>query len=310
MMVLAMMVPDVRTALPRPAGALACQSTPEPPSDALEPAAGQSDHDLNDPLPAISRQGTNAVVDEGRDDNLPRPLDGARTFGHHRHMVDLFTPEGNWKDIGTAVSADQVAGMTPGQVAEFMRTTGAKPADIRPGDASIMQVPPTKDWDHMVAPRPEITYREIDFSRIGHVTIDPKWVVVHYTAGVDDTTDKIWNLFNQKKGIPSTQFVVGRPGDILQMLPETQLCDGTLDFNDQAIQIEVCGDFRLKKESDEEVAATAALVRYLQKKYHIADTHVISHRQVDNSFGHVGRKPDPTFRFMNRIYDALREPGQ
>jgi hypothetical protein len=289
-----------------PSGQQEAAATP-PATTAPATPAPASDRDLPDPLPAIKRPATNAVVDEARDDNLERPNQGERTFGHHRYLVDQFTADGNWKDIGTAVAADQLAGMTPVQIAEFMRVTGATREEIRPGQASLMQLSPTRDWRHMKAPRPKIRYRQIDISRIGPLVIVPEWLVIHYTAGVSDTTDAIWKLFNDKHGIPSTQFVVGKPGDILQMMPETQMCDGTLDFNDHSIQIEICGDFRLEKETDQEFQATVALVRYLQRTYHIPDTHIISHRQVDNNFGHVGRKPDPTFRFMNRLYDALRK---
>lgn len=265
-----------------------------------------SDRDLNDPLPAIGRPGTNATVDEMRDDNLDRPVLGERNFGHHRHKADMFTADGNWLDIGSAVAADQYAAMTPSQQAEFLRVTGARPEDVTAGDGTLMQLSPTKDFDHMDAPKPDMRYQAIDYTGVGPITINPTAIVLHYTAGVDDTTDQIWKLFNSEKGIPSTQYVVGKPGDILQMMPETQMCDGTLEYNDHTIQIEVCGDFRAQKETDEELNATVALVRYLQKQYHIPDTQIISHRQVDNNTGHVGRKPDPTFRFMNRVYNALQ----
>lgn len=272
------------------------------------PPAPPSDHDLDDPLPALSRTGTNATVDEMRDDNLDRPVLGERSFGHHRHKADFFTPDGNWIDIGSAVAADQYAAMTADQQAEFIRTTQAAPGEIRQGDGSLMTLSPTKDFDRMDAPKPDMRYKEIDYTGVGPHTIDPKWIVLHYTAaGADDTTDGIWRLFNSEKGIPSTQYVIGKPGDILQMMPETQMCDGTLEFNDHSIQIEVCGDFRQEKETDEEVKSTVDLVRYLQKTYRIPDTQIISHRQVDNNTGHVGRKPDPTFRFMNRVYDGLRQ---
>ncbi len=269
-------------------------------------AGATSDAILNDPLPALRRPNTNLVVDEMRDSNAPLPDDGQRTFGHHRHITDMFTPDGNWHDLGTAVAADQLAAMTPGQRADFMRVTGAKPAEIQRGDASLMLLAPAKDFDKMVAPRPDITYKPIDYSRLGNMSIQPKWIVVHYTAGVDDTNDAIWDHFNSGHGVPSTQFCVGKQGDIMQYMPETQICDGTLDFNDETVQIEVCGDFRVKPETDAEVKSTVDLIRYLQKTYRIPDTHVISHRQVDNNFGHIGRKPDPTFRFMNKVYAGIK----
>ena len=267
-----------------------------------------SDKDLLDPLPALNRPSTSRVVDEMRDDYLPRPTDGARRFGHRRHMASLFTADGNWADIGTAVAADQFAAMTSSQQAEFLRTTGAARSEVRGGDGSLMMLPATKPFEQMTAPRPEIRYREIDYSKIGRIAITPKTIVVHYTAAVDDTPDSVWKRFNDLKGIPSTHFIVGKQGDIVQCLPENQLCDGTLEYNDDAVQIEVCGDFRLEHETEPEFKATVDLVRYLQKTWGIPDTQVISHRQVDNLTGHPGRKPDPTFRFMNRLYDAIREP--
>jgi len=265
-----------------------------------------SDREALDPVPAIRRPGTHRVVDEMRDHNRPLAPEGERTFGHQRVDEQFFTPDGNWRDIGTAVAADQLAAMTESQRAEFIRTTQALPEEVTPGDGALMMVSPTENWDDMDAPAPPITYREIDYSKLGQVTIVPKHLVIHYTAGVNDTPESIWTRFNDRKGIPSTQFIVGKDGRILLIMPETQKCRGTLDFNDESIQIEVCGNFRLERETDEEFNATVALVRYLQKKYQIPDTNIISHRQVDNNFGHLGRKPDPTFRFMNRLFEALK----
>lgn len=266
----------------------------------------QSDRDLDDPLPAISRPGTHRVVDEMRDHSNPLPPDAERTFGHRRVDGAIFTDAGNWRDIGTAVAADQLAGMTERQLAEFTSVTGAKPEEITAGDASLMQVAPTEDWESMPGPRPPIEYREIDYSRIGPHPIEPRWLVMHYTAAVDDTPESVWQRFHERQGIPSTQFIVGKDGRILQIMPETQKCQGTLFFNNESLQIEVCGNFRLERETDAEFESTLALVKYLQKKYHIPDTQIISHRQVDSNFGRPGRKPDPGFRFMNRLYEALR----
>lgn len=270
------------------------------------PVESTSDRELNDPLPAVQRPGTRDVVDEMRDHDRPLPDDGERTFAHQRTDGAMFTADGNWADIGTAVAADQFAAMTACQQDEFRRITGAAPEEIRAGDGSLMELPPTKDFEHMDAPCPAITYCEIDYSRIGHHTIHPEWLVIHYTAMVDDTPESVWAHFNRNKGIPSTQFIVGKDGAILQIMPETQKCDGTLDFNANTVQIEVCGNFRQEKETDAEFSSTVALVKYLQKKYQIPDTQIISHRQVDNNFHHVGRKPDPTFHFMNRLYETIR----
>jgi hypothetical protein len=265
-----------------------------------------SDKDLPDPLPAVNRPGTRNVVDESRDSTAPLNPDADRTFGHKKVNGEYFDKNGNWLDLGTAVAADQLAGMPEKQRAAFVKITEAKPEEITPGDSSIMLIAPSEDWDAMVAAKPAMNYKEIDYSKIGKSPIEPKYIVMHYTGGVNDPVNGIWNWFNQNKGKPSTQFVVGKDGGILQMLPEKQMCSGTLDFNKESISIEVCGNFREQKETDEEFNATLALVKYLQKEYKIPDTHIISHRQVDNNFGHIGRKPDPGFRFMNRLYDALR----
>lgn len=264
-----------------------------------------SDKELSDPLPALNRPGTNAVVDEMRDSTVVPGGEG-RTFSHRRTNGNLFTPQGNWADIGTAVASDQLAGLSEAHREEFMRVTAAKPEDITPGMSDLMLLSPTKDFDHMVAPAPKVRFKKVDYSKIGDVTIQPKYLVMHYTANVKDTPDSVWNYFNTSRGKPSTQFIVGKDGEVLQAMAETQKCSGTLDFNNESISIEVCGNFRQEKETDAEFNSTVALVRYLQKKYQIPDTNIISHRQVDNNFGHVGRKPDPGFRFMNRLYDAIR----
>ncbi len=266
----------------------------------------KSDAELDDPLPAVNRPGTNGVVDESRDSSENPGENRERTFGHKSIKDHYFDQNGNWRDIGTAVAADQLQGMSEKMKAEFMKTTGAKPEEITPGDPALMLLPPAENWDEMQAPRPPVTYKEIDFSKIGKVPIVPKHIVMHYTGGVNDSATGVWNWFDQKKGKPSTQFIISNKGDILQTMPEKQMCSGTLDFNRESISIEVCGNFRQKKETDEEFQTAVALVKYLQKEYKIPDTNIISHRQVDNNFGHVGRKSDPGFRFMNRLYNALR----
>ncbi|MCE1247957.1 MAG: N-acetylmuramoyl-L-alanine amidase [Firmicutes bacterium] len=266
----------------------------------------KSDKDLDDPLPAIRRQGTSAVVDESIDSDKMPPEGQERTYRHKRVEGGLFDASGNWLDTKTAVAADQLAGLSDSQKAEFIKATGAKNEEITKGDASVMLRPSSEDWDHMQAPKPAITYKKIDYSKIGDVEIQPKYLVMHYTGGEKDSANGVWNWFDQKKGKPSTQFIVARDGGILQTMPENQKCHGTNYFNDESIQIEVCGNFRLGKETDEEFQSTVALVKYLQKKYNIPDTNIISHRQVDNNCGQPGRKPDPGFRFMNRLYDELK----
>ncbi len=264
-----------------------------------------SDKDLDDPLPALNRQGTSFVVDESIDSNKKPPQGQERTYRHKRVDGNLFDASGNWLDTTTAVAADQYAGFSEAQKLEFRKITGAKAEEITKGDSSVMLRASSENWDQMQAPKPAITYKKIDYSKIGDVEIKPKHLVMHYTGGEKDSANGVWNWFDQKKGKPSTHFIVARDGGILQTMPETQKCHGTNYFNDESIQIEVCGNFRLAKETDEEFQSTVALVKYLQKKYHIPDTNIISHRQVDSNCGQPGRKSDPGFRFMNRLYDAL-----
>jgi hypothetical protein len=264
-----------------------------------------SDKDLDDPLPAILRAGTSQVVDESIDSDK-QPSEGEeRTYRHKRVEGSLFDESGNWLDTKTAVAADQLAGLSETQKAEFMAITGATPEEITKGDASLMLRASSENWDQIQAPQPPVTYKKIDYSKIGDVTIQPKHIVMHYTGGVTDSAKGVWNWFDQHKGKPSTQFIIARDGGILQTMPSNQKCHGTNYFNDESIQIEVCGNFRLGKETEEEFKSTVELVQYLQKKYKIPDTNIISHRQVDSNCGQPGRKPDPGFRFMNRLYDAL-----
>jgi|SRR5579872_414970 len=145
------------------------------------------------------------------------------------------------------------------------------------------------------------------------ITIHPQLIILHYT--VTPTFTATWNYFNQvhAEGAReqlaaagdvnvSAHFVVDRDGTIYRLLPETWMARHCIGLNHVAIGVENVGDNDKLKLTPEQVAADAALVRYLAAKYPI--TVLLGH--------HEYRRMEQTKYFLERdpkYWNTKSDPG-
>lgn len=135
-------------------------------------------------------------------------------------------------------------------------------------------------------------------------TIDPKIVVVHWTAinSVEATFDVFdsptlggrEDLTNASGLNVSSQFLIDRDGTIFRLLPETTFARHTIGLNYTAIGIENVGgpDDPLTKE---QLKANEMLIRHLRKKYPI--DYVIGHHEYQNfQETDLWKEADPNYR--------------
>ncbi|PRY85469.1 N-acetylmuramoyl-L-alanine amidase [Mongoliibacter ruber] len=155
-------------------------------------------------------------------------------------------------------------------------------------------------------------------------TIDPKMVVVHWTAV--PTLETTFDVFNPVHlgGRPeltsasnlnvSAHFLVDRDGTIFRLLPDTTFARHTIGLNYMSIGIENIGgpDAPLTKS---QVKANAELIRYLHKKHNIE--YVIGHHEYYDFQGsqlwketdpdYLTSKQDPGDKFMKRLRKKLSD---
>ena len=156
-------------------------------------------------------------------------------------------------------------------------------------------------------------------------TMDPKMVVVHWTAGASarsafhtfrqerQTGQRIrrdWNAVNL-----AAHFVVDRDGTIIRLMPETRMGRHTIGLNHLAIGIENVGDGDRLPLTAAQVDANARLVRWLSWRYDL--THLIGHYEYQHFEGHpyfqenfdwfrTGRV-DPGTTFMAQLRTRLAD---
>ncbi len=113
----------------------------------------------------------------------------------------------------------------------------------------------------------------------------------------------------------SSHFLVDRDGTIYRLQPETRFARHCIGMNHLAIGIENVGDAGKSPLTDAQVAADAALVRDLARRYPI--THLLGHSEVmklrDQPY-YVERDPtyrnekdDPGDRFMARVRERVAD---
>jgi N-acetylmuramoyl-L-alanine amidase len=160
------------------------------------------------------------------------------------------------------------------------------------------------------------------------VSITPKLIVLHYTAG--SSLEGTWNYFNRNKMEQaraklasagdlnvSAHFLIDRDGTIVRLMPETSMARHTIGLNHLAIGVENVGDGRKYPLTPAQVEANAWLIRDLAKRFPI--THVIGHlesermrkhpywRELDPKYGN--RKPDPGAAFMTAVRAEIADLG-
>ncbi|MDB4955042.1 MAG: N-acetylmuramoyl-L-alanine amidase [Myxococcales bacterium] len=158
------------------------------------------------------------------------------------------------------------------------------------------------------------------------LTIAPRVIVLHYTGGGSaNATRKYFDntrVEASRKQIAaagavnvSSHFLVDRDGTIYRLQPETQFARHCIGLNHIAIGIENVGDEAKFPLTDAQIAADAALVRELARRFPI--THLLGHHEVMEFREHpyyVERDPtykndkgDPGPRVMKRVRSIIEE---
>jgi hypothetical protein len=127
------------------------------------------------------------------------------------------------------------------------------------------------------------------------IVLDPKVVVLHYTAG--GTVESAWDLFNSdqpnvgEKPGTVTHFIIDKDGTIHQLIPLDMRGRHTIGLNHVAIGIEFVqdagsGDTWATSQilhRATQIKAGLALVRWLQYRFDIKTKNVIGHGSADDS---------------------------
>jgi N-acetyl-anhydromuramyl-L-alanine amidase AmpD len=164
-------------------------------------------------------------------------------------------------------------------------------------------------------------------SAAANIDIEPRVIVLHYTAaGTAKSTQNTFDAVRLGTSRPelarggavnvSAHFLVDRDGTILRLQPETRYSRHCIGLNHIAIGIENVGDAATWPLTDAQVAANAALVRDLARRFRI--THLLGHHEVAGGFaghpyfvelvrGYTNTKPDPGARFMARVREAVAD---
>jgi N-acetylmuramoyl-L-alanine amidase len=157
------------------------------------------------------------------------------------------------------------------------------------------------------------------------VEMEPKMVVVHWTAGA--TAKSAWNTFasaslHGRKSIASggalnvsSQYLIDRDGTIYELLPPTRVARHCIGLNHLSIGIENVGDGKKYPITQEQIQSNIELIRDLKIRYPI--THLIGHHEHNDMRGHEyfreqdpkykSWKPDPGDAVMQKIRAGLVE---
>ena len=153
-------------------------------------------------------------------------------------------------------------------------------------------------------------------------TIDPRAVVVHWTAG--NTWESAYNIFYDDllwdgEVNVSSQFIVDRDGTIYRLMPETKLARHAIGYNWCSIGIENVGGVNgVEDLTAEQLQANIELIRYLHEKYSTIE-YVFGHYQqiqaresglyIELVPDYFAGKPDPGPIFMQALQDELSADG-
>lgn len=155
---------------------------------------------------------------------------------------------------------------------------------------------------------------------IDSADIEPRMVVLHYTAG--GSLQASWRYFNRtrieagRRALRragdlnvSAHFLVDRDGTIYRLMPETRMARHCIGLNHVAIGVENVGDGDRFPLTEAQVRANAELVRHLAGRFRL--THLIGHHESNDMREHAywqerepaygNRKADPGADFMRRV---------
>ncbi len=146
-------------------------------------------------------------------------------------------------------------------------------------------------------------------------TIDPKMIVVHWTA--IPTLEKSFDAFYNAK-LPSwrpdikgasalnvsSQFLVDRDGSVYRLMPETTMARHVIGLNYCAIGIENVGGTKTTPLTEAQLKANIKLIHYLKKKYE-SITYLIGHSEYTLFENH------PLWKELDQNYRTEKtDPGQ
>ena len=206
-------------------------------------------------------------------------------------------------------------------VAADAAAVDAPPIDAMPPDApSVAIVDAPMKWSSQREALTLAYRKQHSDANATDVTIEPTVIVLHYTGGGSAKATRSYfdnpTIESERKELAragkvnvSSHFVVDRDGTIYQLQPLTRFARHCIGLNHVAIGIENAGDEARFPLTDAQVAANAALVRWIASQHKI--THLLGHHEVmgfrDNPL-YVERdpkyqndKPDPGKAFMAKV---------
>jgi len=231
-----------------------------------------------------------------------------------------------------AVTDDAARAVVSGEVA----VANAPASDAPVGDAPASDAPASAlaivdapmAWS---AERERLTLsyrREHSDPEATDLAIDPRVIVLHYTAGGSATATRHYfdnvRIEAARKELAragavnvSAHFVVDRDGTIYQLQPPTRFARHCIGLNHIAIGIENAGDEAKFPLTEAQVAADAALVRDLARRFRI--TYLLGHHEVmkfrdhpyyvERDAAYQNDKPDPGPRFMALVRARVADLG-
>ncbi len=187
--------------------------------------------------------------------------------------------------------------------------------------------PEIRDWPLAQTEKRDRLNRAYSLEHYGQeiTTIDPKAIVVHWTASPDK--DGVYRYFYPESVTEdgketlnvASQFLVDRDGTIYRLLPETMLARHSIGYNWCAIGIENVGGVGDREDlTREQLIANLVLIRYLKGKYP-GITHCWGHYQQKEAResglykelvpGYFHEKVDPGPDFMTKLQHNLEDTG-
>jgi N-acetyl-anhydromuramyl-L-alanine amidase AmpD len=205
----------------------------------------------------------------------------------------------------------------------------AEPAEPPPvgaaGDAKIVDTPIRYDDERIAL---TVAYRKAHQDPdAADQKITPRAIVIHYTGGHSRKGsfayfDRLRIEAGRKRQAAagevnvSAHFLVDRDGTIYRLVPEDWMARHCIGLNHVAIGIENVGDGDKYPLTDAQLAADAALVRYLVAR-HPGITHLLGHHEYRRMEGHEywlerdpayrNQKPDPGPDFMKRLRKSVAD---
>ncbi|MGH2901891.1 MAG: peptidoglycan recognition protein family protein [Solirubrobacteraceae bacterium] len=220
---------------------------------------------------------------------------------------------GGWVVVGCAALCAHALAIT---------SASAEPA--RAADAKIIDKPIPFDDERV---RLTLAYRRQHVDpEATDINIEPKVIVLHYTAGgTAEGTFEYFSGNHMEAGRAklaaagdvnvSSHFLVDRDGTIYRLMPETRMARHCIGLNHIAIGVENVGDEHKWPLTDAQVEADARLVRYLASRFPI--THLVGHSEAARLEGKIyfqerdpkyrNVKPDPGSRFMKLVRARLTD---